>query len=132
MPKNICQIQAAVWRAMRLAGISLDTPGAIDIVRSITWVINQQPIILHRFPLSQNDTHTHEGFAVESYWPTKLTKFLHRAELLSLESPEGRQAIAELSATTIGLLASVWRLHGSPVEESQNFHEQKLLVIKYE
>ena len=53
MSGDRCQVQAAVWRAMRLAGVSLDTPGAVEVVRSISWVIMQQATILKRFPLEQ-------------------------------------------------------------------------------
>jgi hypothetical protein len=114
MTSNRCQVQAAVWRAMRLSGVPLDTPGAIEVVRAITWIIIQQAMILRRFPLDQNDHHTKEGFCPDAYWPLKFGKFLHRAETIGLDYPKGRQAIAEHAATAVGLMASVWRLHGAP------------------
>lgn len=119
MSANRCQVQAAVWRAMRLAEVSIDTPGAIEVVRAITWIIMQQATILQRFPLEQNDRHTQEGFCPDGYWPLKFGKFLHRAQTVGLDYPEGRQAIAEHAATAVGLMASVWRTHGSPPQISE-------------
>ena len=128
MSSNRCQVQVAVWRAMRLAGVSLDTPGAIEVVRDVTRIILQQATILKRFPLEQNDRHTAEGFCPDSYWPLKFGKFLHRAETIGLDYPEGRQAIAEHAATAVGLMASVWRLHGSPPQ----INEPTVTVVKVE
>lgn len=119
MNPNQLKIRKHVWRAMRLAGVRIDTPGAADVVTSICWLISQQTVILNWFPIEQNDKHTAEGFNSDAYWPLKFTKFLHRAELLTLESPQGRQAVAEFAATGVGLLASVWRGYGSP----QSKHE---------
>ena len=126
-------VQRNVWQALRVAGVRLDTPGAVEVARALAWIVSQQPMILTRFPTQQNDAHTQEGFAPDAYWPIKFTKFLHRADLLTLDSPEGRQAIAEFAATAVGLLASTWRLHGSPASEGlvyRNGHE--LLVVKNE
>lgn len=119
MSANRCQVQAAVWRAMRLAEVSIDTPGAIEVVRAITWIIMQQSTILNRFPMGQNDRHTREGMGTDKYWQLKFAKFLHRAQTIGLDYPEGRQAIAEHAATAVGLMASVWRTHGSPPQPSQ-------------
>ncbi len=128
MSGNRCQVQAAVWRAMRLAEVSLDTPGATEVVRAITWIIMQQAMILQRFPLDQNDQHTTQGFCPDNYWPLKFGKFLHRAQTIGLDYPEGRQAIAEHAATGVGLMASVWRLHGSP----PHINEVATITVKLE
>lgn len=122
------KIQCAVWRSLRLAGVSIDTPGAIDVVRSITWLVSQQPLILTRFPLDQNDLHTREGIGKSSYWNEKLSKFLVRADLLTLESPEGRQAIFEHFATSLGLSASVWRCFGMPAGADKNYQQNSDLI----
>jgi hypothetical protein len=101
---------------MRLAGVRLDQPGAAEVARALSWIIKQQPVVLSRFPPEQNDRHTAEGMAQEAYWPQKLAKFTQRAGLLTLESPEGRQAVAELTTTCLGLMASVMRVYGPPPE----------------
>jgi hypothetical protein len=124
------RIKKHVWRALRLAGVKIDTPGANDVVNSICWLISQQAMVLNRFPIEQNDVHTREGFDADAYWPIKFTKFLHRADLLTLESPEGRQAVAEFCTTSVGLLASVWRLYGSPA--SNRVPIQTKTVVKVE
>jgi hypothetical protein len=116
MPDPAGTIQAAVWRAMRL-----DTKGAQEVVYALTWFIKQQPKILNRFDPDQNDRHTREGLGEAAYWPMKLQMYLHRARLLSLDSPQGRQAVAEYAATSIGLLASVWRVYGPPDSAKQSF-----------
>lgn len=111
-------------RLLRLSGIKLGTPGANEVAQALTWLVMQQPMVLSRFPITQNDHHTAEGFGSDSYWNQKLQKFIHRCELLGFESPEGRQALAELTATCMGLMASVWRVHGPPASylqpQSQN------------
>ena len=110
--------QGAVWRALRLAGAPLDQPGALDIVRVLNWFVRQQPKILKRFAPDQNDAHTVEGL---EYWHGKLEMYWSRAELLGLDSPQGRQAIFEHMATSIGLAASIWRLHGPPASATDDF-----------
>lgn len=115
-------VQAAVWRAMRLAGVRLDTEGAREVVLALTWFIKQQPKILNRFDPKQNDQHTREGLEENAYWSQKLPMYLHRARLLGLDSPQGRQAVAEYAATALGLLASVWRVYGPPDSANQSFN----------
>ncbi|HMS92139.1 MAG TPA: hypothetical protein PJ993_01360 [Candidatus Saccharibacteria bacterium] len=120
--------QCYVWRALRLAGVPISNPGALEVVRSLNWAIEQQPMILKRFPVSQNDAHTIEGL---DYWKDKFDRYLSRAELLTLESPEGRQAIAEHFAASLGLLASVWRIYGPPSSNAVGYH-QDTTVVKVE
>lgn len=127
MPKH-SKSQCHIWQAMRLSGVAIDTAGAFDVVRGITWVIERQPMILSRFPITQNDAHTLEGL---DYWKNKFDMYLGRADLLTLDSPEGRQAVAEHFATSLGLLASVWRVYGPPASDAENYH-QNTTVIKVE
>lgn len=82
-------------------------------------------MILTRFPISQNDDHTIEGL---EYWKGKFDRYLSRAELLSLDSPEGRQAIAEHFATSLGLLASVWRTYGPPASDETDYPQDTTLI----
>lgn len=110
---------------MRLSGVAIGDPGAMEIARSITWVIQQQPMILTRFPVSQNDAHTTDGL---EYWQTKFDRYISRAQLLTMDSPEGRQAIAEHFATSLGLLASVWRIYGAPASSSPRYIQNPTLV----
>lgn len=112
-PKRL-RLKSKVVRLLRLAGVPLGSTGSKEIAESLTWLILQQRLVLERFPIEQNDWHTAEGFGPDDYWPQKLQKFVHRANLLTLESPEGHQAIAELAAACIGLLASTWRVYGPP------------------
>lgn len=120
--------QCHIWQALRLSGAPIDTAGAFDVVRSITWVIERQPMILTRFPIAQNDAHTLDGL---DYWKNKFDMYLGRADLLSLDSPEGRQAVAEHFATSLGLLSSVWRTYGPPASEAKGYH-QNTTVVKVE
>ena len=121
-------VQAAVWRSLRLAGVHLDTPGALEIAYSLSWLVRQQPKILHRFEPSQNDKHTLEGFGVDDYWPRKLDMYFSRVRILTLESPQGRQAVAELAATCLGLLASVWRTSGPPASDDEDWSDQAAVL----
>jgi len=105
-----------LWMALRLNGVKMGMDGSSDVVRVIAWFIRQLPTILRRFPAWRNDQRTLEGVGPEAYWPGKLTKFAHRVEILGLESPEGRQAVFELMATTIGWCASIIRVYGPPPE----------------
>src|SRR5579872_296425 len=85
-------VQGAIWRALRLAGVHLDTPGAKEIALALTWFIRQQPKILNRFNPAHNDQHTLKGLGPDSYWGQKLPMYLNRADILTLNSPQGRQA----------------------------------------
>jgi hypothetical protein len=62
------------------------------------------------------------------YWKNKLDRYLDRADLLTLDSPEGRQAIAEHFATSLGLLASVWRTYGAPASDALEYTQNTTLV----
>lgn len=105
---------------MRLGGVHVRTKGAIEIVYVLSWYIRQQPKILNRFDPAQNDAHTREGL---EYWRDKFDMYLSRAEQLTFESPQGRQAVFEFASTALGLCASVWRLYGPPASIEQDFRK---------
>ena len=45
-------------------------------------------------------------------WDETIEMYLHRARVLGLDNPAGRQAIAKAAVTCIGYLESVVRVHG--------------------
>ena len=103
--------QSALWSALRTSGVSPLKKGARDVMLALKWIVVRQDRILDRFDPDQNDAHTLEGM---DYWEDKMTMYLHRARVLGLDSPQGRQAVAECAATAVGMLASLWRVWGPP------------------
>lgn len=111
---KLLKVKKHLSNSLRIYGTPLGTDGEQESILVICWLISQQPMILHRFPAEQNDIHAKEGFESGSYWYEKLAKFTQRIQLLGFDSPQGRQALAELFATAHGLMASIWRLYGPP------------------
>jgi len=64
---------------------------------------------IQKFPASVDDTQTRID---PSQWEGDILKYLHRALVLGLDNPLGRQAIAKMAATAVGMAESVVRLYG--------------------
>lgn len=60
-------------------------------------------------PLS-DDNWTHDPLMTK--WSDKIGMYLHRADILGLDNPLGRQAAAKAVATAHGMLESIVRVHG--------------------
>ena len=111
------------WRLLRVCGVRLDTKGVGEVAWVVSWFCGQQPKILARFCPDRNDQHTLEPLHDESYWWQKLVGFHDRATRLTLESPEGRQAVFEMAATALGWCASILRVYGRPISASDDFRD---------
>src|SRR5262245_8581987 len=78
------------------------------------WLAHERDYQLKKFGVQQDDAHTREhGVSPDGWWTQQLDNYYHRARVLGLEHPNGRQALAKFVATACGLLESVVRLYGS-------------------
>ena len=46
-------------------------------------------------------------------WEDRITNYTHRAQVLGLDNPLGRQAVAKAAATAVAYLESIFRVYGS-------------------
>jgi len=76
------------------------------------WLIREREYQVQKFGTELDDEHTREGLGEASWWWRQLTTYYHRAHVLTLETPVGRQALAKFTATACGLLESVVRRFG--------------------
>lgn len=77
------------------------------------WLIREREYQVRKFGIDLDDQHTREGLGEDGWWWRQLTTYYHRAGVLGLASPVGRQALAKYVATACGLLESVFRVHGT-------------------
>lgn len=77
------------------------------------WLVGEREYQLQKFGTQLDDQHTVEGIGPEDWWQRQLLSYLHRAGVLGLDLPVGRQAVAKFAATACGLLESVVRVHGT-------------------
>ena len=94
-------------------------------------------MILEKFQPTDNDGHTREGLDADSYWSQKLAMYLKRADVLSLESPQGREVVAKHAAHGHGSpgldLASLWATRFSrlsPIRYLVGFYLSGRLILK--
>jgi hypothetical protein len=79
---------------------------------TFAWLVAERRYQTKKFGTELDDQHTADGLGLDGWWWQQLTNYYHRASVLGLETPVGRQAIAKFTATACGLLESVIRLHG--------------------
>lgn len=87
----------------------LDNQAAAEV---FAWLRGERAYQLGKFGIESDDKHTRIGLGEESWWWRQLTNYYHRASVLGLNTPVGRQALAKFVATACGLLESAVRLYG--------------------
>lgn len=78
-----------------------------------SWLRGERAYQVVKFGPDQDDRHTREGLGYDGWWWRQLTNYYHRALVLGLETPVGRQALAKFVATACGLLESAVRQYGT-------------------
>lgn len=76
------------------------------------WLVAERSYQLQKFGVDLDDRHTQEGLSTDGWWWQQLTNYFHRAHVLGLNTPIGRQALAKFTATACGLLESAVRVFG--------------------
>lgn len=90
-----------------------ERPPEYDAMQVFSWLIRERNYQLGKFGVAQDDEHTRDdGLAQEGWWWRQLMNYYHRAHVLGLDTPNGRQALAKFTATACGLTESVVRVHG--------------------
>lgn len=80
--------------------------------KTFEWLTHERRYQVTKFGLARDDAHTKQGVGDGSWWRQQLFNYLHRAHVLGLDNPLGRQAVAKFTATACGLLESVIRVEG--------------------
>lgn len=55
-----------------------------------------------------------EGVGPESFWRDQVMQYVHRAHVLGLDTPRGRQVLAKGFAAYLGMCESMTRVYGEP------------------
>lgn len=96
----------------------MDDANAVSIyVRK--WLADERNYTIKKFGLELDDINTrwwnnlqtHRQFE-SSWWESQFTNYLGRAQILTLDTPNGRQALAKFVATGIGMLEAAVRIYG--------------------
>jgi hypothetical protein len=75
------------------------------------WLAKERAYTLDKFGIDSDNDHTPlNGW--EAWWTQQFDNYLMRAQVLGLDTVNGRQAAAKFVATAVGFLESVVRLHG--------------------
>jgi len=80
---------------------------------AFAWLVAERHYQVGKFGFEMDDVHTRVGLDEDSWWWQQLTNYIHRANVLGLDNPLGRQALAKFAATACGLLESAIRIYGS-------------------
>lgn len=86
------------------------TPSAAS--QAFEWLVGERSYQVQKFGTASDDEHTLQGLGENDWWWRQLTSYFHRARVLGLDTPVGRQALAKFVATGCGLLESVIRTSG--------------------
>jgi len=55
-----------------------------------------------------------EGIGPGSWWESEVLRYMHRANVLGLDNPLGRQAACKGMAVYVDMCAAITRVHGDP------------------
>lgn len=83
----------------------------------IKWLKGERDYTIGKFGLESDDLHVQQFNSKEieyvpEWWDQQFKNYLHRAKLLGLENPNGRQALAKFVATAVGMLEAAVRVYG--------------------
>lgn len=79
------------------------------------WLSGERSYTIGKFGLDADNEHIAEFVALgveEGWWDQQFANYLHRAKVLGLDTPAGRQAAAKFVATAVGFLEAVVRQYG--------------------
>jgi hypothetical protein len=91
-----------------VAGMQGKSPATL----AFDWLAGERAYQVWKFGTELDDEHTLEGLADTGWWWRQLSSYFHRARVLGLDNPTGRQALAKFVATGCGLVESVIRVYG--------------------
>lgn len=95
---------------------------ASSVTYTLDWLADEVDYTLEKFgPDGKPDderiyqfNHGASGVALEeTWWYNQINNYLHRAALLGLDTPGGRQAMAKAVATSVMMLAACTRVFGA-------------------
>jgi hypothetical protein len=82
----------------------------------LDWLTKELVYVDKKFPSSVRGDHSSEleqtGVSFDSYWFQQVYQYVKRAEILGLDNPLGRQAIAKGLSTMFGLVERVIEVYG--------------------
>lgn len=77
------------------------------------WLAGERDYTLDKFGIDQDNRHIVEwNDSDPSWWNQQLDNYYHRARLLGLTTPNGRQALSKYVATAVGMLEATVRMYG--------------------
>lgn len=77
------------------------------------WLTAEVAYTQAKFGLDADDEHTRQfADGDDEWWQQQFDNYLHRAKVLGIDTPGGRQALAKFVSTAQGMLMSAVRLYG--------------------
>lgn len=78
------------------------------------WLTREREYTIAKFGLDLDDRHVKEFGKdfFDQWWEQQFDNYLHRAKVLGLDTPGGRQALAKFVATGVGMLEAAVRAYG--------------------
>lgn len=83
----------------------------------LDWLDEERVYTLEKFGTDKDRFHVEEFVAREhpidnEWWTMQLDNYYHRAHVLGIDNPNGRQALAKFVATAVGMLAATVQVYG--------------------
>lgn len=82
----------------------------------LDWLDRERIYTLEKFGINADREHIlafhDDGGAEDGWWTQQLDNYYHRAGVLGLDTPGGRQALAKFVATAAGMLAATVQEYG--------------------
>lgn len=98
--------------------------------KALDWLVREHEYTLAKFGQEQDNLHIEDfnlvGTDGNDWWQQQLDTYLHRARILGLSNPGGRQALAKYVSTALGMLTACVEVYGDLPEPGVSSGEIKM------
>lgn len=89
-----------------------------DFDYCLQWLVYEREYTLDKFGKDQDQRHVKEFHelrtesSADNWWDQQLENYYHRFQVLGLDTPNGRQALAKFVSTALGMLTAAVQVYG--------------------
>lgn len=80
--------------------------------QALAWLLDERQYTLNKFGIEADKEHVEDFNNDKPWWENQFENYLHRAKILGLDTPVGRQALAKFVSTALGMLAATIDVYG--------------------